>query len=266
MTDSILKENPCVSPHLRNQLILLLIEEIKSYCQFKKEPFLELKENYSSFQCNSIPAKSIDSFFTAISYSSHCSSEALILSVRYLSKVKYRRPDLPVDEYTIHRLILTCLLLAIKVHDDMFVSNADYGKCCGLADVQEMNRMEAKLLEFLDFDVYVSGFEYAEFYQEVVVNNVFAKGLGIDSSVFIACSPRLIRAQNPCSPTSSLPPAFFSEEVCSQKISSEKMIKDPMIKTEVKIVKPVPILVRKPVVRLAPSALAFCCFSDQNPL
>lgn len=254
----------CVSAHLRDQLVCLLVEEIKSYCVKNTLPFEAIAEKYGNFQCSSIPSKSISDFFTGISYSSHCSSEALILSVRFLSKVKFKKPDLPVDSYTIHRLMLTCLLLAIKVHDDMYVSNADYGKCCGLPDVKEINAMEAKLLMMLDYEVYVSGAEYAEWFEEVVINNAFAKGLGIDSSVFIACSPRLIREQKPCSPVSQLPPSFFTDPNFSEPklvdLFQEKPKEEVKLKEEIKLQKPI---LRKPIVRLA-SRSSLCCFSEQD--
>ena len=64
-------------------------------------------------------------------------------------------PDLAVTSLTIHRLIITAVMLAAKLMDDKYYNNAFYAKIGGIT-TSELNLMELEMLRMLDFRTFVS--------------------------------------------------------------------------------------------------------------
>lgn len=70
------------------------------------------------------------------------------------------------NSYTIHRLILTSLIIASKYHDDLYCSNTYYGKVGGVHP-DELNALELAFLKLLKWQTYIKPEEY-EAYRRVV--------------------------------------------------------------------------------------------------
>jgi len=113
----------------------------------------------SCFQCVSAPKVSITKYFTRIHKYFHCSDECFVIALAYIDRIVKNRADVPFAPLTCHRLLLATCVVAAKFHDDTYVSNDHYAKVGGI-ELEELNALEAELLQLLDWKLYVCPREY----------------------------------------------------------------------------------------------------------
>lgn len=119
------------------------------------------------------PATEIYYFLMACSqrasFSSECSIIALVLLNRLLS---LQHAHLVLHAFNWRLFFLTSILVAQKIWEDIALANIDFPVIWrhavqvednGLLDVKAFNNMEAKYLELLNFNVYVSTSLYGQF-------------------------------------------------------------------------------------------------------
>ena len=63
--------------------------------------------------------------------------------------------EMAVTSLTVHRLVITAVMLAVKLMDDKYYSNAFYAKIGGVSP-SELNHMELEMLRMLDYRTFVS--------------------------------------------------------------------------------------------------------------
>lgn len=64
-----------------------------------------------------------------------------------------RRRGINVNSFTVHRILLTTLMLAAKFLDDYVASNRVWAFAGGVS-VKQLNSMERRFLELISFDLY----------------------------------------------------------------------------------------------------------------
>ena len=60
-----------------------------------------------------------------------------------------------LNPHNIHRIILGCLLLAIKYNEDVYFTNEQYAKIGGVP-LKEINDLESYSIDFLDYNLFIS--------------------------------------------------------------------------------------------------------------
>jgi hypothetical protein len=85
---------------------------------------------------------------------SMCSDSCFVLLVIYLDHA-YKLSNLVADSLSIHRLIISAMLLCCKFYEDKTHRNNVFAQIGGIS-TQEMNRLEVELLNALRFDLNVS--------------------------------------------------------------------------------------------------------------
>ena len=60
-----------------------------------------------------------------------------------------------LNPHNIHRIILGCLLLAIKYNEDLYYTNEEYAKIGGVS-LEELNHLEYFTFLLLDFNLFIS--------------------------------------------------------------------------------------------------------------
>ena len=60
-----------------------------------------------------------------------------------------------LNPHNIHRIILGCLILALKYNEDEFFTNEQYAKIGGVS-LQELNKLEYFSMQLLNFDLFIS--------------------------------------------------------------------------------------------------------------
>eukprot|EP00177_Eucheuma_denticulatum_P008451 GFKZ01015367.1.p1 GENE.GFKZ01015367.1~~GFKZ01015367.1.p1 ORF type:complete len:335 (+),score=65.08 GFKZ01015367.1:958-1962(+) len=97
----------------------------------------------------------------------HASHAAFVTMFVYLDRVQKACRALVASEMNCHRLVFTCLVLAVKYLEDEVHSNVYYAKVGGLT-AEEMNALEVKLLEVLDWNLSVSPEVYAGYEEGLI--------------------------------------------------------------------------------------------------
>ena len=67
-----------------------------------------------------------------------------------------------------HRIILCCIIIAIKYNEDSYYANDYYAKVGGVS-TEELRRLEYYFIQAIDFDLYVDN-ELLEKYKELLVS------------------------------------------------------------------------------------------------
>lgn len=74
---------------------------------------------------------------------------------------------MPLQPTNWRPLILCSLLVAQKVWDDRYLSNADFAFIYSFFVIEEINRLEKKFLELIQYNVTVKSNLYAKYYFEL---------------------------------------------------------------------------------------------------
>ena len=117
------------------------------------------------FTALSEPNISIRDYIERLYKYSKCSVECLILSIIYIDRF-IQSSNIQVNSLTIHRVLLTSVVLAAKTFDDNFYTNNHYARVGGVP-VEELNCLEIEFLFTINFSLYVSCEDYQRYYQEI---------------------------------------------------------------------------------------------------
>lgn len=119
----------------------------------------EMPQKLSCFHSSVPPPISIQDYIKRLRKLFRCNDECFVLALVYIDRIGKKYASMAVSELTVHRLLVTALMIAAKFHDDTFYSNQHYGKAGGLT-VREVNKLEAVMLQALDWRMLVSVQEY----------------------------------------------------------------------------------------------------------
>eukprot|EP00457_Paulinella_chromatophora_P001793 gb/GEZN01001795.1/.p1 GENE.gb/GEZN01001795.1/~~gb/GEZN01001795.1/.p1 ORF type:complete len:904 (-),score=102.37 gb/GEZN01001795.1/:113-2698(-) len=122
----------------------------------------------SRFSASKLPSITIYDYLVRIFTYAECSPACFILAIIYLDKVILKQDrGLIVNSHTIHRLLITSIMLAAKFLDDRFLSNLHYASMGGIAPA-ELNQLEVDLLFYMEFSLLVSGKTFLNYRQELL--------------------------------------------------------------------------------------------------
>ncbi|KAL5972800.1 Cyclin-U1-1 [Asimina triloba] len=116
---------------------------------------LESSKGLSVFHGVRAPSISISKYLERIYKYTSCSPSCFIVGFIYIDRLAHRHPDSLVLSLNVHRLIVTSVMVASKVLDDVHYNNAFFARVGGVSNA-ELNRLELELLFMLDFGVMVS--------------------------------------------------------------------------------------------------------------
>lgn len=96
-----------------------------------------------------------------------CSHESTILGLVYIDRFLAKTPDFTLSHFNVHRLLLASIVVAAKFFDDAFLYNSFYAQVGGVS-VQELNSLEFKLLEVIQWRLHVEPEDYERFNKAVL--------------------------------------------------------------------------------------------------
>jgi hypothetical protein len=114
------------------------------------------------------PAITVQQYVQRLQRYFGCSSECFVLALVYLDRVVKTHPDFSISNLNIHRLVVTSVMIAAKFFDDVYYSNAYYARVGGVR-LKEMNVLEVRFLELLQWRLFVSPQEYLQYMNNVLV-------------------------------------------------------------------------------------------------
>lgn len=98
-----------------------------------------------------------------------CSKSCFVIAVLYLVRLAKRCPIFELNEYNVHRLICTSVVLSAKWLDDVSYSNAHYAKVGGIQSAAEMSKLEEHMLRALDYRVFITKENFEEVENHIIL-------------------------------------------------------------------------------------------------
>jgi hypothetical protein len=95
-----------------------------------------------------------------------CSDECLVIALVYIDRINKAVPSMTVCNLTIHRLLVTAIMLATKYHDEIYTFNRYYAKVGGVS-LRELNMLEVSMLKLLNWELWVPIQDY-HFYHGLI--------------------------------------------------------------------------------------------------
>lgn len=154
----------------RQQLVETVSSLLEEMIQGRLANYLTADEipNKTPFHAQKLPPISIKSYLERFAKFSDCSDDAFIYALIYLDKAGDLFEDFTLDSFNVHRMILTCLVLACKFNNDFYYKNSYYAKIGGLK-AEEFNVLEKDfLVDYVQFSLYVSQETYDEYLQDLI--------------------------------------------------------------------------------------------------
>lgn len=118
------------------------------------------------FHCVRAPQLGVYEYLMRISKYFQCSHECFVMSLVYIDRVVKLHPEFTICQLNIHRLVVTSVMLAVKFYDDVYYSNAYYGKVGGVK-IKEINNLEHQFLRLIDWQLHVSPQEFNQYRNHV---------------------------------------------------------------------------------------------------
>lgn len=94
------------------------------------------------------------------------STECCIVALVYINRL-IAFTNLPLQPTNWRPIVLICLLVAQKVWDDRYMSNAEFAFIYPFFVTEEINSLEKKFLELVQYNVTVKSQLYAKYYFEL---------------------------------------------------------------------------------------------------
>uniref|UniRef100_A0A0A9HGY2 Cyclin n=1 Tax=Arundo donax TaxID=35708 RepID=A0A0A9HGY2_ARUDO len=120
-----------------------------------------------------------------------CSPACYVVAYAYLDRLlrRGRRGALAVDSYSVHRLLITAVLAAVKFMDDVCYNNSYFARVGGIS-LPEMNYLEVDFLFGVGFDLNLSPETFGQ-YCAVLQSEMLCLELEAHPSAAAGAGPRL---------------------------------------------------------------------------
>lgn len=128
------------------------------------------------FHALSVPNISPCEYVQRLLRFAHCSNASMVAALIYVKRIEANVDVVRyldgggkvLDALSVHRLLLTCLVVAVKVFEDEIYDNKHYAGVGGLSCVEELNALELLMLKWVKFDLSISAEEFKLFEAEMV--------------------------------------------------------------------------------------------------
>ena len=139
-------------PKLKSNKLELIISEILTEISSQNS---EVEFNPEDPFSRQNPSKvTLQYFFGRIRRYSQIEKSTLIIILIYIDRVCITS-GIILNPHNIHRIILGCLILAIKYNEDVYYNNEYYAKIGGVP-LDEINTLEYKSFELIEQNLFIS--------------------------------------------------------------------------------------------------------------
>ena len=152
------KGNLTKEPSQKNES---LIEKISDTIEYIIEENTKSKKDINVFCTRKNPNISLKDYLTRIQKYTNLEDSTLIISLIYIDRI-LNATDIELNNYDIHKLVFTAIIIAIKYHEDEIYNHSFYAKVGGISG-KELNKLEYYFLSFIDFNLFVGADEFKNY-------------------------------------------------------------------------------------------------------
>ncbi|KAI9254371.1 cyclin-domain-containing protein [Helicostylum pulchrum] len=187
------------------------------------------------FHSRAVPNIGIYSYLTRILKFASFSNEVLLSLLVYFDRIaKLEKAKYAVNSLTVHRLLITSIVVASKFTSDVFYPNTRYAKVGGLP-LYELNQLELEFLFLCNFDLHVK-LEDMQAYGDQLLTHAFTQQCTLafeDEHIKIITSS----LSPPLSPSTSATSSYSPSPTTSTSLPLKRKRPDEVINTTTKIQK-----------------------------
>ncbi|KAJ4827944.1 hypothetical protein Tsubulata_029126 [Turnera subulata] len=154
-----------IVPNVITSLSTLLerVVEANDISSSQLSPHQKKLKKSSAFNGLTKPPISIKSYLERIFQYANCSHSCFVVAYVYLDRFSRRQPCFPINSFSVHRLLITSVLVSAKFLDDLYYNNAFYARVGGIS-LEEMNILEVDFLFGLGFHLNVTPTTFHTYY------------------------------------------------------------------------------------------------------
>jgi len=108
----------------------------------------------------------ISGFIGALYDLAQFSPECCVICLIYINRI-IALTEMPLLPTNWRPLVLVSLMIAQKMWDDKFLSNADFSYIYPFFDIQQVNKLEMKFLELIQYNTHIKFSIYTKYYLEL---------------------------------------------------------------------------------------------------
>ena len=129
------------------------------------DPNAQIDEETKNLLCQynnkTKPQVTIQRYLSRIVKYANPEPSSIIMCLIYIDKL-CECTNIQLTYLNVHRLILSCIVLAIKFNEDDYYSNEVYAKIGGIS-LDELNKLEGNTLILLDFNASIDSYLYSNY-------------------------------------------------------------------------------------------------------
>lgn len=119
------------------------------------------------FHSSKVPLISLHRYLERVLSFAPCSNSCFIIALIYIDRIIQNNSDFILNSLSVHRMLITSVMLATKFFDDETFNNLYYAKVGGL-QVFELNQLETKFLTLINFTLIIPSELYDRYQCELV--------------------------------------------------------------------------------------------------
>lgn len=130
-----------------------------------KIPLNDLKRTV--FHAHKTPIISIHRYLERVLSFAPCSNSCFIVALIYIDRIIQTKLDFVLNSLSVHRMLITSVMVSTKFFDDETYNNLYYAKVGGL-QVNELNQLENQFLKLIEFDLTIKSEVYERYHSELM--------------------------------------------------------------------------------------------------
>ncbi|GAA5811097.1 hypothetical protein MFLAVUS_004526 [Mucor flavus] len=190
------------------------------------------------FHSRAVPNIGIYSYLTRILKFASFSNEVLLSLLVYFDRIaKLEKAKYAVNSLTVHRLLITSIVVASKFTSDVFYPNTRYAKVGGIP-LYELNQLELEFLFLCNFDLHVK-LEDMQAYGDQLLTHAFTQQCTLayeDEHIKIITSSLSVSSP-PLSPSTSATSSYSPSPTTSTSLPLKRKRPDEEVVITTKIQK-----------------------------
>src|SRR3989338_2796845 len=95
-----------------------------------------------------------------------------------MDRLVQSNPNFVISSFSIHRLLITSIMVAAKFFDDKFYNNEYYAKIGGIQK-EEINKLEIEFLYMINFSLHFQPPEFEQYKEEFIVSPALKRRLAL---------------------------------------------------------------------------------------